>query len=130
MHDLSAKVFRTYNASVKLQELLGKSKAFTDKDKVEEKKAFYDKCNREVAILCNHKKAEAKNLPEQLGRLEAKIKEKQKELSKLNSEIKKSKASQKNSDAESTAMSVANGKKKVETLNRTKTKLNEAISKL
>ena len=93
MPDLSAKVFRTYNASVKLQELLNQKeeKSFAEKLSPDEKKAFYDKCNREVAILCNHKKAEAKNLPEQLSRLETKIKEKQKELVKLNSELKKAK---------------------------------------
>ena len=34
--------------------------------KLENKINFYNQCNRDVAILCNHKKAESKNLKEQL----------------------------------------------------------------
>lgn len=33
---------------------------------VDKRKAFYDKCNREVARLCNHQKAVAKNFEEQV----------------------------------------------------------------
>lgn len=46
MNDLSAKVFRTYNASVKLQELLTKSGGVTEKDDENKKKTFYDNANR------------------------------------------------------------------------------------
>jgi len=53
MLDLSAKVFRTYNASETLQSLLVK-REFEEEDDLETKAKFYDHCNRQVAILCNH----------------------------------------------------------------------------
>jgi len=66
MDGLSAKVFRTHNASVCLQEELGKTTGvklpnvgltnITDETSVFEKKYFYDQCNKQVAILCNHKR--------------------------------------------------------------------------
>ena len=54
MEDLSAKVFRTYNASYTLQEELAKGAIDADKDTVDTKVKFYEDCNRKVAILCNH----------------------------------------------------------------------------
>jgi DNA topoisomerase-1 len=60
MDDLSAKVFRTYNASICLQNQLyeenehGINPAIVIQMEVDKRKAFYDKCNREVARLCNH----------------------------------------------------------------------------
>merc|ERR1712113_650060 len=61
MEDLSAKVFRTYNASFTLQQELSKFdmtkiKQYTQDDLVK----FYNDANRQVAILCNHQKAESK----------------------------------------------------------------------
>merc|ERR1719297_633518 len=67
MEGLSAKVFRTHNASVCLQEELSNTKGrklpnvkglvdITDETSVFEKKYFYDQCNKQVAILCNHKR--------------------------------------------------------------------------
>ncbi|KAF6841387.1 topoisomerase i [Colletotrichum plurivorum] len=54
MPGLTAKVFRTYNASVTMSNLLKglKNKNLT----VAEKVKLYNDCNREVAILCNHKR--------------------------------------------------------------------------
>jgi DNA topoisomerase I len=52
MDDLSAKVFRTYNASVTLQEEL--EAALADVENPDVKVKFYNDCNRKVAILCNH----------------------------------------------------------------------------
>lgn len=54
MEDLSAKVFRTYNASFTLQQELEKGEIDADQDTVETKVKFYEDCNRKVAILCNH----------------------------------------------------------------------------
>jgi len=60
MEDLSAKVFRTYNASITLQDqLYGENEHGIDPDEVvnmnlEKRMQFYTKCNREVARLCNH----------------------------------------------------------------------------
>lgn len=60
MEDLSAKVFRTYNASFTLQEELAKSTIDPNNDTVETKVKYYEDCNRTVAILCNHQKSVAK----------------------------------------------------------------------
>jgi DNA topoisomerase I len=57
MTGLTAKVFRTYNASYTMSRLL---KALEEKDikrmTIPEKIAEYNKANREVAVLCNHKR--------------------------------------------------------------------------
>ncbi len=82
MPELSAKVFRTYNASITLQTRLhevGMSNNIQECSKLENKINFYNQCNRDVAILCNHKKAESKNLKEQLQKLELFISQKKKE---------------------------------------------------
>ena len=60
MEDLSAKVFRTYNASFTLQQELEKGEIDADQDTVETKVKFYEDCNRKVAILCNHQKTVSK----------------------------------------------------------------------
>ena len=60
MEGLSAKVFRTYNASVVLDELLWKLQEGTPgyaNSIVEKKKADYDSANKDVAILCNHQRS-------------------------------------------------------------------------
>ena len=74
MPDLSAKVFRTYNASSTLQSELEKSE-FKKTTSEDEKVKFYDKANREVAILCNHQKAVAKNFEESLKNAKDKLSE-------------------------------------------------------
>jgi len=62
MDDLSAKVFRTYNASHTLQNELAKFDAAKSKNMSQEQLLqFYNDANRQVAILCNHQKAESKN---------------------------------------------------------------------
>ncbi|CAI2362628.1 unnamed protein product [Moneuplotes crassus] len=82
MPQLSAKVFRTYNASITLQNELSKYEE-KPRDDVDKKVKFYKNANREVAILCNHQKAVPKNFDEQLKRLEDKLKEKKKKLKEL-----------------------------------------------
>merc|ERR1740128_1354743 len=55
MEGLTAKVFRTYNASRTLQEQLDQ---LTEEDMtVNEKILAYNRANRAVAILCNHQRA-------------------------------------------------------------------------
>jgi DNA topoisomerase-1 len=56
MPGLTAKVFRTYNASWTMANLLKKMKS---KGTVPEKVKDYNDANREVAILCNHKRTVA-----------------------------------------------------------------------
>ena len=60
MEDLSAKVFRTYNASFTLQNQLDK-KEFKESESIEDKVAYYNEANKQVAILCNHQKTVPKN---------------------------------------------------------------------
>jgi len=71
LEDLTAKVFRTYNASFTLQQELAKfdvSKkyAFTQDQLVK----FYNDANREVAILCNHQKAASKGHDESMAKMQ------------------------------------------------------------
>lgn len=54
MPGLSAKVFRTYNASFTMSTLLKDLKA--SDATIPEKIKLYNDCNRQVAILCNHKR--------------------------------------------------------------------------
>lgn len=54
MPGLTAKVFRTYNASWTMSQLLKDLKV--DNRPLPEKIKLYNDCNREVAILCNHKR--------------------------------------------------------------------------
>merc|ERR1712032_26687 len=72
MDDLSAKVFRTYNASFTLQQELAKFEVekrelYTQDELVK----FYNDANRSVAILCNHQKAESKTHGDSMKKMEA-----------------------------------------------------------
>lgn len=55
MTGLTAKVFRTYNASYTMSKLLQELPLHKNLT-VAEKIKLYNDCNREVAILCNHKR--------------------------------------------------------------------------
>lgn len=55
MEGLTAKVFRTYNASYTMSRLL-KELEFPPNATIADKMAKYTAANREVAILCNHKR--------------------------------------------------------------------------
>ncbi len=76
MDGLSAKVFRTYNASRTLQEELRKTESsisnwsnMTPAEKVVE----YNNANREVAILCNHQRSVSKAQETQLSNIGDKL---------------------------------------------------------
>ncbi|KAJ7496636.1 hypothetical protein FB451DRAFT_1119524 [Mycena latifolia] len=58
MKGLTAKVFRTFNASITFQRLLDES--MSENATLQEKLNAYNKANREVAILCNHRRATPK----------------------------------------------------------------------
>jgi DNA topoisomerase-1 len=60
MDGLSAKVFRTYNASFVLQQELDKQ-IFKINDPIEDKVSYYNEANKQVAILCNHQRTVPKN---------------------------------------------------------------------
>ncbi|TKR95606.1 hypothetical protein L596_009749 [Steinernema carpocapsae] len=77
MPGLTVKVFRTYNASITLQEQL--KKLTKDGDSIHDKILSYNRANREVAILCNHQRAIPKTHEQSMEKLQAKIKDKKKE---------------------------------------------------
>lgn len=68
MPDLTAKVFRTYNASVTLEKELHKVDMSPD-EHLTTKKNFYNAANREVAILCNHQRSIPKGHDAAIGKL-------------------------------------------------------------
>jgi DNA topoisomerase-1 len=75
MEGLSAKVFRTYNASRTLQEELRKPQASPSWNRMTaaQKVVEYNSANREVAILCNHQRSVSKAQETQLENIGAKI---------------------------------------------------------
>uniref|UniRef100_A0AAQ6AKX7 DNA topoisomerase I n=1 Tax=Amphiprion ocellaris TaxID=80972 RepID=A0AAQ6AKX7_AMPOC len=71
MPGLTAKVFRTYNASITLQQQL---KELSNKsDNVAEKLLSYNRANRAVAILCNHQRAPPKTFDQSMTNLQGKV---------------------------------------------------------
>ncbi len=70
MKGLTAKVFRTYNASWTFQQQL---KNTPKNGTVQEKILAYNTANREVAILCNHQKTVAKGFAESFQKLGDKV---------------------------------------------------------
>lgn len=72
MPGLSAKVFRTYNASITLSGLLENTGADTS---LNEKIVYYNQQNKEVAILCNHQRAMPKAHAGQMEKLQKKVEE-------------------------------------------------------
>lgn len=84
MEDLSAKVFRTYNASYTLQQELQKADGdIKDSDNADVKVKLYNDCNRTVAILCNHQKSVSKNHEEQMTKMQEVLKDKRFKLKML-----------------------------------------------
>jgi len=71
MKGLTAKVFRTYNASHTFQEQL--DKLTRAGDSVHDKLLSYNRANREVAILCNHQRSVAKNHGQMIAKIQDKI---------------------------------------------------------
>ena len=71
MDGLTAKVFRTYNASKTLQDQLD---LLTDrKANVPEKVLSYNRANRQVAILCNHQRSVPKTFEKSMEALKSKV---------------------------------------------------------
>eukprot|EP00842_Homolaphlyctis_polyrhiza_P005285 jgi/Hompol1/5758/HPOL_002789-RA len=70
MEGLTAKVFRTYNASYTFQEELKKTPV---DGTIAEKLLAYNRANRQVAILCNHQRTVPKAHGNQMSRLREKM---------------------------------------------------------
>ncbi|XP_057291421.1 DNA topoisomerase I, mitochondrial-like isoform X2 [Hydractinia symbiolongicarpus] len=86
MPGLTAKVFRTYNASSTLQQQLDE---LTEPGaSVTAKFLQYNRANRAVAILCNHQRAAPKTFDKQMENLVAKLKDKKKAIKNTKKEIK------------------------------------------
>ncbi|KAJ2785456.1 DNA topoisomerase 1 [Coemansia javaensis] len=70
MPGLTAKVFRTFNASfVFQQQLRNTPSAGTEAEKI----LAYNRANREVAVLCNHQRAVSKGFQGQMTRIEDRL---------------------------------------------------------
>lgn len=91
MDGLSAKVFRTYNASKTLQSELRKheSSSAWKSLSVSQKVVEYNSANREVAILCNHQRSVSKAQETQLENIGNKIETLKKQKKVLKAILKK-----------------------------------------
>ncbi|KAK2351604.1 DNA topoisomerase 1 alpha [Trifolium repens] len=101
MPGLTAKVFRTYNASFTLDDKLAKD---TKDGDVAEKMVVYNHANKEVAIICNHQRSVSKSHSAQMTKLNEKIDELQavlKELKVYLDRARKGKPPTKSSDGKS-----------------------------
>ena len=71
MKGLTAKVFRTFNASITFQRLLDEQ--HLTNATLQEKLNAYNKANREVAILCNHQRTAPKTHDQSMERMRNKV---------------------------------------------------------
>ncbi|XP_077275045.1 DNA topoisomerase 1 isoform X1 [Temnothorax americanus] len=89
MEGLTAKVFRTYNASWTLQQQLDK---LTDPNDTEAEKILsYNRANRAVAILCNHQRSVPKTHAKSMENLKAKIDAKKEAIADCELQVKDAK---------------------------------------
>lgn len=121
MEGLTAKVFRTYNASKTLQEQL--DELTPAKANVNEKILAYNRSNRQVAVLCNHQRSVPKTFGKSMEALKAKIDAKKAEVVEQKAELKRAKAEAKSSRSQTADKKVEQTEKK---LQRTE----EALKKL
>ncbi|KAL6080480.1 DNA topoisomerase I [Balamuthia mandrillaris] len=70
MKSLTAKLFRIYNASITLEKAL--AEPIEPEATVAEKLLFYNRANKEVAILCNHRRSVPSHYANQMERLKEK----------------------------------------------------------
>ncbi|XP_057540485.1 DNA topoisomerase 1 alpha-like [Amaranthus tricolor] len=88
MPGLTAKVFRTYNASFTLDDMLGKG---AGSGEVPEKIAIYQQANKEVAIICNHQRTVSKSHSSMMERLATRIEAAKAELKELEVDLARAK---------------------------------------
>uniref|UniRef100_A0A8D1ULY6 DNA topoisomerase I n=2 Tax=Sus scrofa TaxID=9823 RepID=A0A8D1ULY6_PIG len=90
MDGLTAKVFRTYNASITLQ---GQLRALTRaEDSIAAKLLSYNRANRAVAVLCNHQRAPPKTFEKSMQALRSKIEAKKQQVAEAKAELEKARA--------------------------------------
>ncbi|KAL1124103.1 hypothetical protein AAG570_001873 [Ranatra chinensis] len=120
MEGLTAKVFRTYNASWTLQQQL---KELTDPDSsLPEKLLSYNRANRAVAILCNHQRSIPKSHQKSMDNLKGKITAKREAIEECEKQYKYAKKDAKNGSAKEKIVA-DKMKKKLEKLKEQLTKL-------
>ncbi|KAI3742973.1 hypothetical protein L1987_60673 [Smallanthus sonchifolius] len=128
MPGLTAKVFRTYNASITLDDMLSRE---TKDREVAENVVVYQHANKEVAIICNHQRSVSKSHSAQMTRLNEKIDELRGVIKELETDLaraKKGKPPLKNSDGkpkrnlnpEALEKKIAQTKAKIEKMERDK----------
>eukprot|EP00742_Colponemidia_sp_Colp-10_P003983 GILJ01004249.1.p1 GENE.GILJ01004249.1~~GILJ01004249.1.p1 ORF type:complete len:682 (-),score=165.09 GILJ01004249.1:78-2078(-) len=129
MPGLSAKVFRTYNASITLQKELAKTP--TDIS-LNERVKFYNDANREVAILCNHQRSLPKNFQIQMEKMESKLEELKDQLQALKDHLaglegkkRKVKAEKKEDDEEKEKKMPADAEKTRKAIQRQKARIED-----
>uniref|UniRef100_A0A671W4D3 DNA topoisomerase I n=1 Tax=Sparus aurata TaxID=8175 RepID=A0A671W4D3_SPAAU len=112
MDGLTAKVFRTYNASITLQQQL--KELTSGEDNVPAKILSYNRANRAVAILCNHQRAPPKTFEKSMQNLQTKIDAKRGQLSDAKRDLKSAKADAKIRRDEKSKKTVETKKKAVQ----------------
>ncbi|KAK9057955.1 hypothetical protein SSX86_022794 [Deinandra increscens subsp. villosa] len=128
MPGLTAKVFRTYNASITLDDMLSRETKGGD---VAQNVVVYQHANKEVAIICNHQRSVSKSHSAQMTRLNEKIDELKDVIKELEADLaraKKGKPPLKNSDGkpkrnlnpEALEKKIAQTKVKIEKMERDK----------
>ncbi|XP_049962633.1 DNA topoisomerase I, mitochondrial isoform X1 [Schistocerca serialis cubense] len=121
MEGLTAKVFRTYNASITLQEQL---KQLTNPDfTVAEKILAYNRANRAVAILCNHQRSVPKTHAKSMENLKNKIEAKKEQLEEAERQYKQAKREYKNFESAKNKIDMDKRKKALD-------RIKEQLSKL
>ncbi|KAK0226121.1 DNA topoisomerase I [Armillaria fumosa] len=83
MKGLTAKVFRTYNASITFQQLLDEKEHELKNATLQEKLNTYNHANRQVAILCNHQRAAPKTHDQSMEKMKYKYRSLKYERMKL-----------------------------------------------
>ncbi|XP_078335773.1 DNA topoisomerase I, mitochondrial-like isoform X2 [Crassostrea virginica] len=114
MDGLTAKVFRTYNASRTLQDQLN---ILTEaEDNVAAKMLSYNRANRAVAILCNHQRAAPKNFSKQMENLQNKIDDKKAAIKEAKKNVKDAKADYKATKTEKAKQALTKRKTQLQRL--------------
>jgi len=91
MPGLTAKVFRTYNASITLDRLCTENELDEDMS-VNNKMVLYNQWNRDVAVLCNHQKAKSKTFDASMDKVRDKLNEQKEKLAEATKAKKKAKS--------------------------------------
>uniref|UniRef100_A0A8C4Q178 DNA topoisomerase I n=1 Tax=Eptatretus burgeri TaxID=7764 RepID=A0A8C4Q178_EPTBU len=121
MDGLTAKVFRTYNASTTLQQQL---KELTDPDEgIAAKILSYNRANRAVALLCNHQRTPPKSFEQSMANLQTKIENKKAQLQDAVQELQSAQCDLKHNNDLKNRKAVESRQKVVERIEQQRLKL-------